>query len=330
MAITRDGVTYDSPYGDVAGANEAFNKIVEQVGGAGGDSGAARQTILGQLKQAGDQFKSLYKNNIGRDATNDDLSKFFQGAGDALANPDTRSGQGLRNYTAQFIGDNFQQAAKDTATQKLSDLSGQAGTLADQYQEMGNKSLASLTDSLRSYQTSLFDKLRPQLNLAAQAGGFQDSGGQTLQEKGALTDLGNQADAILIPYGQSIQNNANAIRYGGMSAPYSLASSFAANQPNVAAGFGAGGLNFNDTNAMANFNQQRQIQLMNQQLLNASNYWTSSQPSFGSQILGTIARTPFQGSYSSGGGNLASSGGGGAAIGGAGGGTAAADLGAVA
>lgn len=298
---------YNGTYKDVGGAEDAYNKILSQVQGVHSDSGVARQNITNNINQAGDQFKSLFKNNIGRDATDDELSKFFQQSGDTLADQTYRSGQPLRNYTAQFIGDNFQQEANTEAKNKLSDLATQAGGLADNFMSMGQKSLASLTDSLRSYQTSLFDKLHPQLSLAAQAGGYQDSGGQTLQEQGALKDLGNQAAGILIPYGQQIQDQANAIRYGGTSAPYSLASSFAANQPNVNAAFGAGGLNFNDTNSMANLNLQRQLQLMRSNMLNQSDLWTNTQPSFGTTLGNSFANS-FGKSAGSTAGNIGSSG----------------------
>lgn len=315
--FSDNGFSLSSPYAQTSGFFDAYKKLVDQQASLGSGD---RQGLVNRLNSATDQFKTLFQNNVGRSATDTEVGQFLKdNAGSTIANSGNNGlgrsetdPEGVRNSIAQYIGDTFQQQSNDTATQKLSDLSTQAGGLADQYLEMGKKSLSDLSDSLRSYQTSLFDKLRPQLNLAAQAGGYQDSGGQTLQEKGALTDLGNQATATLLPYEQSIEQNANAIRYGGASAPYSLASSFAANQPSVTSSFGSGGLNFSDQNAFSNYNQQRQLQLMKQQMLNASDLWTNTQPSFGATLgnsfarnfggnLGDLATSGIQGSASTGG-----------------------------
>lgn len=307
----------DHPYAG-AGAEKAYQSILSQVQGVHSDSPTARQNILDNITQAGDQFKSLFKNNVGRDATPDEIDQFFNGSASTLSNQDMRSGENLRNYTAQFIGDNFQQASQATATSKLSDLATQAGGLADQYMQMGQKSLSNIADSLKTYQTSLFDKLRPQLNLAAQAGGYQDSGGQTLQERGALTDLGNQATAALLPYQQQIEQNANAIRYGGASAPYSLASSFAAGQPGVLANTAAGGLNYGNNFQTNLNNQQLQLQLLNAQMNNSKDLWSSTVGSPWNNFQNTLAGFGGLGAAQIGnsglanfGGNLAGGGGGG-------------------
>lgn len=286
MALSRDNITYESKYGDIPGVNEAFNKRIEYQGGIHSDSDQARKIIAKRFDDAGDQFKNLFRNSVGRDATNDNLAKFFNEAGsNAIQDPSTDSGQGLRNLTAQYIGDTFQQAAQDTATQKTSDLASKYSSLADQYMEMGKKSLGNLSDELKSYSTSLFEKLRPQLNLAAQAGGYADSGGQTLQEQGALTDLANQGRGVLADKAYEVENNANNIRYGGIAAPVSMASEFAANAPYAVSNLGGGGLAFNNAESSAQSNYLRSLGLLGAQ----NKMFQEDQPSFGRTLSQNFA-----------------------------------------
>lgn len=285
-AVSRDGVNYKGRYANATGYSDAFNQRIEQLGGSHSDSDGARRIVIQRLDDAGDQFKTLFKNNVGRDPTAEQISKFFSEAGgQAILDTSTEKGQGLRNLTAQYIGDTFQNEAQDIAQQKTSELSGKYGSLADQYLEMGKKSLGNLSDELQSYSTSLFDKLRPQLNLAAQAGGYADSGGQTLQEQGALTDLANQGRGVLADKAYEVENNANNIRYGGMAAPVSMASEFAANAPYAVANLGAGGLGFNNSEYAANQNYLRQLGLLSAQ----GKMMQDQQPSFGRTLSQTFA-----------------------------------------
>jgi len=286
MALNRDNVTYQSKYGDIAGVNDAFNRRIEAQGAIHSDSDSNRKLIAANIDQAGDQFKNLFKNSVGRDPTEQEISQFFNDSGNKLiqnaANDDP---QKLRNIVAQYVGDTAQQAAQDTATQKAKDLSSQYGSLADQYMEMGKKSLGNLSNELQAYSTSLFDKLRPQLNLAAQAGGYADSGGQTLQEQGALTDLANQGRGVLANAAYDVENNANNIRYGGMAAPVSMSSQYAANAPYAVQSLGSGGLNFNNQDYVNNQNYLQQLGLLNAK----SKIAQESQPSFGSTLSQNFA-----------------------------------------
>lgn len=251
-----------------------------------------------------DQFSNLFKNYIGRTPTEEEFGKYY--------NQILRSGKSFgtvltpgamesmdindadwRNQVVGFINDNFQQEAQDTAKQRLSDLSTEAGTLADSYLEMGRNSLKSIADDLKQYQVSLFDKLRPQLNMAAQAGGFQNSGGQTLQEQGALTDLANEATAYMLPLQTQLNDTANQIRFGGQSAPYSLASSFAGAQPDVLANMGSNSLNFNNDIYTRNLDTNNAARLMAYQ----NKLYKDRLPGFGRSLSQSFA-TKF-------GGNLA-------------------------
>lgn len=282
------GRTYSSPYGSLPGYQDAFNTYVNQLASINSDSDTARGIILKELNSSVDQFKNLFKNTVGREASTEDMAKYLQESGSQALTGGVR-GQALRNSTQQYIGDTFQQTAQEEAQKKTEDLAGKYGSLADTYMEMGKKSLGNLSDSLKQFSTSLFEKLRPQLNLAAQAGGYADSGGQTLQEQGALTDLANQGQGVLGQAAYDVENNANTIRYGGAAAPVSMASQFAANQPYVLANAGEGALDFGNKNYGS---QQQYLQQLG--LLDASGRinertFENNLPSFGRSLSQSFA-----------------------------------------
>lgn len=241
-----------------------------------------------QISQHADTFSNLFKNAVGRDPNESEINKFFSDYvgqnTDSLTNSNVGKQQ-TRDEIAQFIGDTFKGTADQESQTKLSDLSTKYGSLADSYMEMGKKSLSGLSDSLRDYQVKLFDKLRPQLNLAAQAGGYADSGGQTLQEEGALRDLGTDAMGYMIPAQQQLESQANQIRLGGEAAPLDFASSIATQQPGMLSSMGteALGRNWDIYNGNLNFN--RQMELMKQQGRTVADL----QPSFGTRLGNSFA-----------------------------------------
>lgn len=285
MPLTRDNVVYDSKYGDIPGLNDVFNQRILQLAGVHSDSAGARQTVAKEFDNAIDTFKNLFKNNVGREASSDEISKAVQESiGQSMLSGNTQ-GQGLRNGLAQYIGDTFQQTAQDVAQQKTKDLEGQYSSLADQYMAMGKKSLGNLSDELKTYSTSLFEKLRPQLNLAAQAGGYGDSGGQTLQEQGALTDLANQGRGVLADKAYDLETNANSIRFGGAAAPVSMASEFAAGIPYAVSNLGSKANSLYNQDWLGNQQYARQLGLLSaQNRINQENT-----PSFGDQLWKELA-----------------------------------------
>lgn len=248
-----------------------------------------------QISDHVDQFSNLFKNSVGRDATDEEKNKFLTDYitpnAQHLSDPNYAQGNQVRNDIGQYIGDTFQQTAQDVATQKTKDLEGQYGSLADQYLAMGQKSLGNLSDDLKTFSTSLFEKLRPQLNLAAQAGGYADSGGQTLQEQGALKDLATQAQGTLAGAKYDVESNANNIRLGGQAAPLSLASSFAANTPYAVENLGTGALNYNNTNSLANSRYLQQLGLMDAQGRLTERTIENTNPSFGRTLSQNFAKS---------------------------------------
>lgn len=280
MAIP-DSVKNSKEYGSI------FNQIIPHW-----KDNKATSDVLDKL---GSQFSNLFENNVGRPPTDAEFAKMFGELGPQILSSQSgfaginSDAQGTRNLLAQYIGDAFQGAAQETAQQKTRDLASQYGSLADQYLEMGKKSLGNLSDELKTYSTSLFEKLRPQLNLAAQAGGYADSGGQTLQEQGALKDLADQGRGKLADSAYDIETNANNIRYGGAAAPVSMASTFAANTPYAVANLGEGGTNFRNANTMADYDVERQLRLMNANRLNNELFSENASPSFGRTLSQSFA-----------------------------------------
>lgn len=270
------------------GYNDAFNQFVQRLGDMHTDSYQGRKDIIGHLDNAISQFQSLFKNSVGRAATDAEVEQYTKDklAGDVspyahLGTISPVSAQGLRNSVQQYIGDNFQDAANQTAVDKTKELQGQYGSLADQFTEMGKKSLGGLSDSLKQFSTSLFEKLRPQLNLAAQAGGYADSGGQTLQEQGALKDLATNSEATLGQAGYDVENQANQIRMQGLSGPLSLSSAFAANQPNYLANASGMASNNMQDYYQRMVDQENRMAMLGAQYKLAENYQENTRPSFG-------------------------------------------------
>lgn len=287
-----DADKVSSPYDKLSGFISAYDKIKDQQIGLGANDQASRQGLVKRLNDVGNQFKTLFENNVGRAATDDELNKFFsESAGQSIAqSPYGKSEedtQNVRNKTAQYIGDTFQKTAQDTALEKTKGLADQYGGLADQYLAMGKNSLSSLADDIRSYSVSLFDKLRPQLNLAAQAGGYGDSGGQTLQEQGALKDLATEGGNYLADKAYGLESNANAIRYGGQAAPLGMEASYVASQPYALSDFANNAGSYNQNVALNRMGFQNQLGLLGAQGAMMQNL----QPSFGSTLAQSFANS---------------------------------------
>lgn len=350
--FTRDGKTYSSPYANTTGYQEAFNKYIDYNGTIHSDSEPVRQAIIKELDAAANQFKSLFTSNVGRAPTSDEISKFMEESGASTSQQGVK-GEALRNQIVQYVGDNFQPEAQKVAQDKTAalipqynsladsvsaagnkdlgtlssdlnttsaDLTAKNASLADQFTALGKQSLGDLSTSLQTFASSLFDKLRPQLNLSAQAGGYADSGGQTLQEQGALKDLAASGQISLADATNKLISNASAIRYGGtvdrnaqdaqtldnaraalastatnirsggMGAPLSLASTFAANQPGVLSANSGGALDFGNRLFNTDNSYQNQLKLMNAQNLFAQNYAENTRPSFGQNLSDSFSK----------------------------------------
>lgn len=272
-------------YSDNAGYGKAFMKIKDLQHGSGQDDSAKANEYLNQY---GNQFSSQFKNLVGRAPTSDEISNFYD---QVIAPVGTFPGgvyagqQQLGDLTRSFISNNYSGAAEDQAKTDLTNQQGEATRLSDLLMSEGKKSLGDIASQLRDYQVSLFDKLRPQLNLSAQASGFADSGGQTLQEQGALTDLGNASTQFLLPQYSDLSNRALDVKYGGQSAPYLYDQNSILGRSDYLKGMGQSSLDRAFQSALGDQSYARQRDLMQYQ----NDLIGSRQPSFGSTLSQSFA-----------------------------------------
>ena len=282
MAITRDNTTYSNPYSDITGTNALFNSLLEaHVASGGGDTTTgdpgARQRILDSITNTGDTFKSLFTNLVGRAPTDSELGQFFSRAKDQLVTDRLpSSAQDENNYIQQFINQNFQQAAKDYATQQLQAQQSEATGLANQYRTLGQQALDSTSKYLQDYQAQLEQRLMPQIQASLQAQGLLNTGALNEAIAGTNKDLNAQTQGYLADANLQLQNQANQIQFGGASAPYLYQQSNIMNQVPYLQQQGQAALGFGNQNYFNNQAFQQQLALQNSYFNNLQN----SQPSF--------------------------------------------------
>lgn len=235
------------------------------------------------ITQYGDQFSSLFKNYVGRDPSGDEVAKFYG----QVVTPNGRYAdqQQLRDRTATFVGDTFQQEAQQQAQSILEGQKAEAGRLSDLYRTQGQASIATVEGRLKEYQASLFEKLRPQLITSLQAQGLLNTGALNQSIAGAQKDLADQSSNFLTSAYLDNENQANAIKFGGEAAPYQYKAGMAQNMVGTLQQAGIGGLQ-NAYNTQASQNQyQMQLGLMREQ----SRLAQEAQPGFGRTFTQSLA-----------------------------------------
>jgi len=225
-------------------------------------------------------FSNSFQNLVGRAPTQDELSQFvtqyvIPNTND-LANPGSTKSQDPNTYINSFVGNTFQQQAKDYATQQLQNQQSQATDLANQYRTMGQQALDSTSQYLQNYDQQLFNRLQPQILTSLQSQGLLNTGGLNEALAGAQKDLAGQAQGYLADANLQMQNQANQIQFGGASAPYQYQQANILNQvPYMQQQAG-----ISQNNAQNTFMNQLQFQ---DQLALQSNYFKNMQdmqPSF--------------------------------------------------
>lgn len=234
----------------------------------------------GQVNQLGSQFSNSFQNLVGRAPTQDELNKFVTDYviphTNDLAQPGSMIRQNPSTYLNDFVGNTFQGAAKDYATQQLTDQQGQANFLADQYRQQGNQSINQTQQSLLDFQSQLFDKLRPNLITSLQSQGLLDTGGLNQAMAGAQKDLANSASGYLMDARLQNENAANQIAFAGASAPFQYKQNNIMNQVPYMQQQGQQAMSNGYNNFLTNMNYQNQLGLMAQQ----NKYQEGMQPSF--------------------------------------------------
>lgn len=257
MATLQDQYAYTSGFGTaVRAANEKW-------GGGGTDT----------ITQAAEQFNSLFRNLVGRDPNPDEANQFYTSHlarrpweyGDA----NSQDYRALRDTATSYINDNFQQAIQDDVNRQLTAQQGEANRLADLFRSQGNQAINGVEESLLGYQQKLFERLRPQLLTSLQSQGLLDTGGLNMALAGQQGDLARDAGQQVADLRFQNEQQANAIAFGGASAPFNFQQSMAQNRVPYLQQQAQGGLQnlfqqrFADQqfgNQLALLNRQAQIQ----------------------------------------------------------------------
>jgi hypothetical protein len=267
------------------GYSAARQKIFELQGGSHIYNPVAAE---GQLAQYGQVFVNNFRDLVGRDPTPQEADQFYlnvvapQGSFPGGAYPGL---QELSDRTKSFISDTFKPQAEEVANQKIIDQKSVASRLADVFITQGNKALSDTEDQLQDYQSRLFEKLRPQLMTSLQAQGLLNTGALNDAFAGAAKDLSDASQQYLIDQKLQNENQANAIAFGGESAPYQFNQSSILNSvPNLMnAGQSALDRAFNTRSNELAYNYNLGLQD------NAAKLQDALQPSFGRTLTQSLA-----------------------------------------
>jgi len=232
----------------------------------------------GQISSQVTNFQSQFENLVGRAPTADETKQYIN----QFVIPNTNNiatkpaNFDVNNQTQQFIGQNFQKAAQDYATQQLQQQQAGWQSLADTALSKGTDAINATQQSLLDYQSQLFDKLRPNLLTSLKAQGLLDTGGMNEAIAGVQGDLANNASQYIA--GLQLQNaqNANNIALTGQAAPLQYEQQTTTGQPSYLQGVGSNATNFNNSTFMSNLDYQHQLGLIQAQA--SAN--ASLQPSF--------------------------------------------------
>lgn len=265
-----------NPYGSAVAP--AYDVLAKQQSSLGSND---RMGLVTRLTDVGNQFKTQFTNLVGRAPTSDEIGQFYRdSAGSIISN--TQYGRsendptGVRNAIQAYTADNFQKAANDTATQKLTDQQGQANQLADMFRTQGNQAISSTEQSLLDYQQKLFERLRPNLITSLDAQGLLDTGGLNQALAGAQQNLATSAQGALLDAHMQNEQGANQIAFGGASAPYYFQQNQITQQPAFLQQMGQNAVGMNYNTYMNDLNYQHQISAMGYQ----SKLANDAKPSF--------------------------------------------------
>lgn len=283
MAINQDVGIDTSQYADFgAFFGPAWNKY-NSLQGAGGPEQAASQ-----LQSYGDTFKAQFRDMVGRDPSDAEMGTFYNtvvAPVGSFAGGANGSQVDLQNGIQNLLGTQFKQAAMDQTNLELQNQQGEANRLADLFRTQGRQAISDTESNLLNYQNKLFERLRPNLITSLQAQGLLNTGGLNQAVAGAQGDLANDAQRTLMDMNYQNEQGANAIAFGGASAPFQFQQAQTLNRVPQ--------MQQNAQNSMTNMFQQRlneqnylqQMNLMAQQ----NKYQQGMLPSFGRTLGQTFA-----------------------------------------
>lgn len=264
----------------------SFNDVLSALGKSlPGATSANYQAFTDQTNQNMGQFVSQFTNLVGRAPTDSEknafLTNFVVPNVQALRTPGSSLNNDIRNQIVQYVSDNGQQAAQDTATQKLQALQGQNNDLANLFRTQGNQAINDTEQSLLDYQSKLIEKIRPSLITSLAAQGLLDTGGLNQAVAGAQADLANSAQPFLAQARLNNENAANQIAFSGAAAPAAYQTAAIQNQLPYLQAQGQNAVSSNYNTFLTNLNFQNQMALQHQ----AAQDQQGLQPGFGRSFL---------------------------------------------
>jgi hypothetical protein len=260
-----------------------------------------------ELQQRDSLYRSTFQQFVGRDPTDGEMRQMFSQIApkDALYTGDVNDQGKIRDITKQFIGDNFQNQAQDVTNQRLLAQQGQANQLADLFRTQGRQAISDTESGLLDYQQKLFEKLRPNLITSLQSQGLLNTGGLNQAMAGAQEDFANNVQGSLMDARLQNEQQANAIAFGGASAPYQFSQAQIMNSLPYMQQQAQGSLNNLFQQRLADQQFNNQLELMNRQAQLAGNTQKSLSRIFGENYAASA------GQHFMGGGSGSGSGGGG-------------------
>lgn len=269
---------------DIATNKDLYNQLIQhyrsdiQVPWAWKPNDQNIQDYTGQINNTVAQFQSQFENLVGRPPTSDETSKYVS----QFVIPNTNnignnvSAFDVNSQTQQFIGQNYQKAAQEYATQQLETQKGQANDLADLFRTKGNAAISDVEQSLLGYQQKLFERLRPNLITSLHSQGLLNTGGMNEALAGQEGDLANEGAKYIADLKYQNDQAANDISFSGEAAPYYYAQGNITNNPATMAAAGQSALANNRGVFMSNLDYMHQLGLVGAQTKAARD----SQPSF--------------------------------------------------
>jgi len=267
----------------------AFNGTQNAQGGWTAGNFSDFNNRVGTLQST---FASQFQNLVGRAPTQAEIdqfsSQYIAPNVTNIMNPNSPQNLDPSSYINQFVGNNFQQAAQDTATQKLQAQQAQAQQLGQQYMQGAQQGIDATSQYMQNYDQQLFNRLQPQIMTSLQSQGLLNTGGLNEAMAGAQKDLAGQANGYLANAELQAQNQANQIAFGGASAPYQYQQSnylnqvpYMQQQANTAMG--------QNYNTMSNaLNYQYQLGLQNNYFQQQQNMQPSFMRTLGQGFAGSV------------------------------------------
>lgn len=184
---------------------------------------AVDPTSQTQLNSGLGTFNSLFKQLVGRDANEGEQAQFFDTVQTNAKQFGDTFAQGTTNdYLKDFVSSRYQRQAEDQINQELVGQQDEANKLADLFRQQGSQTATSLEGQLQDFVKRTYEKVRPNLITSLQSQGLLNSGALDTAFAGKFSDLASEAQNQVSDYRRGVEEQANAIAFGGAAAPYNF------------------------------------------------------------------------------------------------------------